>query len=172
MRVHPYCLSLALVWAMFGCEAVTGDASGLVGSHPDFEVETLQSGDLKTTLKSLHGKTVLLDFWATWCGPCRHLTPFIEAIYQKYRSKGLEAMAITNEGRTKVDNFEKLTPHTMPVYIDSDNTASDSLKVSGLPTVVVIDPEGKVTYSTTGYTQIAVTSSEIENAVARSLARN
>jgi thiol-disulfide isomerase/thioredoxin len=150
MRALPILL-LGLSSLLASCENPPGDSSSLVGAVPDFQVETLQSANLSTNLKDLRGKPVLLDFWATWCGPCREITPYIESVYQKYRAKGLQAMAITTDGRTEVERYERSTPHAMPVYIDSSLLASRALHVDALPTFAVVDKDGKVTYATTGF---------------------
>jgi thiol-disulfide isomerase/thioredoxin len=169
--MHVRTLSIiASILVLAGCDDA-GPIDPRVGTTPDFEVETLQSANLKTDLKQLRGKPVIIDFWATWCGPCRQLSPRIESIYQKYRGKGLEAMAISAERRQDVTKFEANTPHRMPVYIDPNAVANMTLKVDSLPTIVVIGRDGKVTYTDIGFADgmIDQTAAEIDQAVAKAV---
>ena len=171
--MHIRLLSIvACLVALVGCDNDAGpDNPPQVGTTPDFEVETLQSSNLKANLKQFHGKPVILDFWATWCGPCHELSPYIESIYQKYRGRGLEAMAISAETRQTVAKYEANQPHKMPVYLDPNGVANMTLDVQSLPTVVVIGKDGKVTYFGVGVMTglIDQTASQIDQAVAKAV---
>ena len=136
---------------MVGCDFGRGDESPLLGTAPDFEVESLSSGVQKATLVGLHGKPVLIDFWATWCGPCKMLSPYVESVYDKYKGQGLEGMAISDEDRKLVKRFEKSNPHRMPVYLDPNDIANRTFQVQALPTVAVVDRNGRILYLNTGY---------------------
>jgi len=162
---------VGFILLIIGCDD-DRDPNSVVGKPAgDFEVETLQSNSLKTTMKSMKGKVVLIDFWATWCGPCRMLSPYVEDIYAKYHPQGLEAMAITNELRTPVRNFEVVTPHKMPVYIDPGSLSHYQFKVNSFPTVIVVGKDGVVSYEMVGFEdgKIQKAHDEIEAAVKKAL---
>jgi thiol-disulfide isomerase/thioredoxin len=121
------------------------DKDPLVGKPaPDFEVYSLQSRLLSKTLESCKGQAVILDFWETTCGPCRMLNPHIEQIYEDYKDKGLQAMAISDEKWDDVKKFENKGPHEIPVYVDQNDLAVAAYGVTGFPTVVVVDKKGNV----------------------------
>jgi len=167
MRLSYPIVGIAAILLAAGCDGPS-DPNSMVGRPaPDFQVETLQSKEFKKTLASFKGKPVLLDFWATWCGPCRMISPHVEQIYEDFKGKGLEAMAISNEDRGDVQKFESETPHKMPVYIDEFQLAGSALKVEGLPTILVIDKEGNVVYETVGFpaNQLDETGKAIRDAV-------
>ena len=151
-----------------GCDGGGDEDSKFVGeTAPDFKVQTLVMPSTPTSLASRRGKVVLLDFWATWCGPCRQISPTLEALYAKYKGRGLDAMAISNEAHETVGITEKTRPHTMPVYIDGDDSASIAMGVKALPTIVVLDRQGHVAYRTTGITD--ATEAELTAAIEKSL---
>jgi thiol-disulfide isomerase/thioredoxin len=120
---------------------------------PDFEVQTLQSAAATKTIVSMKGKPIILDFWATWCGPCRMLSPHVERVYEEFKDKGLQAMAISDQNREDVLKFESQTPHKIPVYIDQNEIATAAYRVEALPTVVIIDKKGNVVYHQTGFNE-------------------
>ena len=117
---------------------------------PDFQLERLSGGTVK--LSDLKGKVVVLNFWATWCGPCRQEMPHLAKVYEKYRDRGFEILAITTDeksDRPKVAPFVKEHGLTFPVLYD-DGTA-DAYGVNGMPTTVYIDVQGRTRYQTTGF---------------------
>jgi len=137
MKLKTLFAGIVLAVGLAGC--------GAGPSAPDVNLFPLgQSGSVK--LSSFKGKVVLIDVWATWCGPCRETMPLIQKIYNERREKGLEVVAISGESASTVERFLKENPYTYPFYIDLDNSVSDSFKITGLPTSIVIDRDGNVVF--------------------------
>jgi len=111
---------------------------------PDFVSENLQGGN--TGLADYRGKVVLLNFWATWCIPCREEMPGMEALWQKYKEKGFVVAAVSvDEGSQKrVETFTKLLDLSFPVLLDPESEVNDLYKVSNMPTSFLIDGNGKI----------------------------
>ncbi len=115
----------------------------------DFTVETIGPPVEKVSLQDHRGKYVLLDFWATWCPPCRETMPQIEELYRQYKGK-VAFMAISDEARADLRPFMSTTKLTYPFYVDIDGKAQESLEVDAIPRLVIIDPEGKVVFDESG----------------------
>ncbi|VAW80631.1 Cytochrome c-type biogenesis protein ResA [hydrothermal vent metagenome] len=118
---------------------------------PDFSLKDMD--DKPYTLSSLRGKVVMVNFWATWCPPCREEIPSMEAVYQALREKGFIVLAI-NQWETPDHVFSfmgqlEVYP-TFPILFDSDSSVSDAFGVKGLPTTVLIDKHGRVVYRAVG----------------------
>lgn len=97
------------------------------------------------SLKSLRGKTVLIDFWASWCGPCRITMPQVAKIHAEYKNRGVEVMSINvGESAAKAGGYMKKNGYTFTALLDEDRAVSTRYKINGIPTLVVIDPTGKV----------------------------
>lgn len=96
------------------------------------------------TLKSLKGKVVLVNFWATWCPPCKRELPDMQALYDEYKDKGLVVLAITDEEKGKVGPFIEQRNLTYPVLLDGNHKANEEFKIEGLPRTFVYDREGKL----------------------------
>jgi len=111
---------------------------------PDFISENLLGGN--TGLAAYRGKLVLLNFWATWCRPCRVEMPEMETLWQKYKEQGFVIVAISNDEGSKanVETFSKLLDLSFPILLDPESKVSDLYKVSKMPTSFLIDRNGKI----------------------------
>lgn len=111
---------------------------------PDFRLEEL-SGK-KVELKHFKGQVVFLNFWATWCGPCKEEMPSMEALYQRFKEKGFVFLAISvdYEEKKKVKEFIDKHRYTFPVLIDPKNVTLDFYGVKRIPTTILIDQKGRM----------------------------
>ena len=120
-------------------------------SAPDFELKDLK-GKTVTLEQFIGKKVVIMEFWATWCGPCRMTMAAVHNIREKYRDKGVEVLSIDQgEDTTKVKNFVESKGLKLNVLLDSDVSVSRMYGVSGIPTLFVIDKEGVVKARVVGY---------------------
>ena len=95
-------------------------------------------------LQELHGKVVLVNFWATWCPPCRKEMPDLQALFDKYKSKGLIVLAISDEAEAKVKPFIQAQGITYPVMLDPGRKVNELFQVDGIPKSFVYDRDGKL----------------------------
>jgi thiol-disulfide isomerase/thioredoxin len=127
----------------------------MIGStFPGFQSSRLDGKMIN--LGNLKGKVILINLWATWCGPCRAEIPDLEALYQKEKSKGFELAGITvdSAGTEKaVAEFVKQEKMTYPVFLDPDGRSTLLLKTSVIPTSAMIDRNGKVVWYHAGMVQ-------------------
>jgi thiol-disulfide isomerase/thioredoxin len=119
---------------------------------PQFELEKVGGGTVR--LADLRGKVVLVDFWATWCPPCKKEIPHLVALYGRYRGKGLEVVGIADDpnDRSKVGPFVSSHGIPYPVVFSTEKTAESFGGLVGYPTVFVIDRAGQVVGKFIGYT--------------------
>jgi peroxiredoxin/outer membrane lipoprotein-sorting protein len=125
-------------------DTATGEpASRFVGKEADdFKLKDLNGK--KVELKSLRGNVVVLDFWATWCAPCREEMPHLEKLHREFKDKGLMIVGINTEDAKAARSFMKKYDYTFMTLID-DGNASVIYRVEAIPTVFVLDKEGKIT---------------------------
>jgi len=127
----------------FGPQPLTGKPA------PDFALTSL-SGD-EVTLSKLRGQVVLLDFWATWCPPCRVSMPHLEKLRQEFGQKGLTVLGVTAEDADTVEPFIREHSITFTILLDPDGVAVRAYRVTGIPRSLIIDREGKVHADLTGW---------------------
>jgi uncharacterized protein (TIGR03435 family) len=102
------------------------------------------SGKLEQNLKSLQGKVVVLEFWATWCAPCIEAMPHLNDLSEKYKNKGVQFISITRESVAQVNGFLKNRKINGWVGIDGDKAMYEAYRIHYIPFTVVIGPNGKV----------------------------
>lgn len=108
----------------------------------DFTLTDLQGKSW--TLKSLQGKVVLVNFWATWCPPCRKEMPDLDVLYQRFQEKGFVILAISDEGADKVKPFLAERKVTYPILLDPGRKVNDLFRINGIPKSFVYDRNGKL----------------------------
>jgi peroxiredoxin len=169
-RAAPAAASLLLaltVVCFVGCgrsKSGGGSSSGDASAPPaaDFALKDLSGKTV--TLADLKGKAVLIDFWATWCGPCEESIPYWEKIHQKYGSDRFTVIGVDEDAETNVvAPFVKSHKMAYPILLDPDNRAYDAYGVRGLPTLYLIDADGKLRNQWVGFSDDVA--SEVEKAV-------
>ena len=96
------------------------------------------------TLQGLHGKVVLVNFWATWCPPCRKEMPDLEALYNEFKDQGLLILAISDEDISKVQPFIAQHHTTYPILLDPGSKVHELFVVEGIPKSFLYDRDGKL----------------------------
>jgi len=117
---------------------------------PDFALPARDGGELR--LSDLRGQVVMINFWATWCGPCRQEMPLLEQIHAKYEPLGFTLLGVNVEPDSEEARAWLTTvPVTFPILFDRDNAVSESFGVEAMPSSVLIDREGRVRHVHRGY---------------------
>ena len=131
-----------------GGEWVFGSSSPLIGTSPDFNIKLLDGS--KTSLKKQKGKIVVLDFWATWCGPCVKALPEVQAVCGDYSADDVVLLAINqSEGKNQVKKFLRDRDWDLTVGLD-DGELSKQFSVEAIPQTVIIDRSGTVRFVKVG----------------------
>jgi cytochrome c biogenesis protein CcmG/thiol:disulfide interchange protein DsbE len=117
---------------------------------PDFTLQTLDGEEI--TLSKLKGKAILLDFWATWCGPCRESVPHLVEFYKSYQDQGFEVIGLSldKSNPEAVRAFVKSFNIPYPIVVAPDEVVRN-YGVTGLPTTFLIDKGGKVREKIVGF---------------------
>jgi len=148
----------AATWAfdeMKGVGAVHADTSGLsplIGkAPPSFEL-TMLDGSSFDLADHLGKEVIVLDFWATWCGPCLRALPEVMAAVKKFEGQPVRLIGVNQqEPAAKVKSFLKARGWDLPVALDDELAVREKYAVRGIPTTVIIGKDGKVTMVHTGY---------------------
>jgi cytochrome c biogenesis protein CcmG, thiol:disulfide interchange protein DsbE len=130
--------------ALSTCLAAVASAADVGTKAPDFELAT-QDGKLK--LSDLRGHYVYLDFWASWCGPCKQSFPWMNGLHDKYSGKGLKVLGISVDKKIEeAKQFLKEVPAKFAVAFDDSGTTPKAYSVKGMPTSLLISPDGTVLF--------------------------
>jgi peroxiredoxin len=126
--------------------ATIGDAA------PDFSLPTL-TGE-KVTLGAFKGKAVLLNFWASWCTPCREELPELQKMYQKYHKQGFEVIGINiDKKQANAEKFVQRFALSFPVVLDPDSSTISKYEGRAMPTSYLIDRQGMIRQVFFGFNQ-------------------
>ncbi|PTT86331.1 TlpA family protein disulfide reductase [Pelomonas sp. HMWF004] len=145
LRHAPRLLMGALLVTLAGlCAAVPS------GTAPDFTLRTAEGKNLR--LHEQRGRVVLVNFWATWCGPCRQEMPLLNQLHQKYQGSGFTLLGINvdADSRQAINLANKLGV-SFPVLLDGEKSVSKLYDLSSMPSTLLIDRDGKVRYVHRGY---------------------
>ena len=108
---------------------------------PDFELQDLDGKTI--SLSGLRGKPVLLNFWATWCSPCRYEMPYLQEIYDEWSEKELVVLAIdVGESSSQAKTFLQSYGFSFTVLLDTNGSVADKYGIRGIPTTFLIDKDG------------------------------
>jgi thiol-disulfide isomerase/thioredoxin len=119
-------------------------------SAPDFTLKSASGANLK--LSEFRGEVVLVNFWASWCGPCRQEMPLLSELHEQYRDLGFTVLGVNVEEDTRT--ARKLledAPVSFPVLFDSDSVVSREYDVVAMPSTILVDRNGKLRYLHKGY---------------------
>jgi thiol-disulfide isomerase/thioredoxin len=119
---------------------------------PDFTLPKLDGGTM--SLHDTRGKVVLIDFWATWCGPCKAAIPHVQKLYEKHKSKGFVVLGVDvweREGKDVVKKFRDDYGLTYDILLDTDGTVPDLYQVRGIPSAWLLDRNGIIVWSKLGF---------------------
>jgi peroxiredoxin len=136
----------ALAVAVGGAGAAATPSAGA----PDFTLPSLDGPNLR--LQEQRGHVVMINFWATWCGPCRVEMPHISRLYEKYRGSGFTVLAVNiDEDPHKAASLAKHLGMKFPVLLDREKKVSRLYDLSTMPSTVLVDRDGRVRYVHRGY---------------------
>ncbi len=145
---------LALAAAFSGTSAALGDTPQpqpwpRPKPQPALALRTLNDEPWK--LSEQAGQAVLLNFWASWCEPCRAEMPALQRLSERYTPAGLQVLAVNyREPSDTVRRFISTTAMTLPVLLDTDGAAAKSLGIGIFPTTLVVDRRGRIRFTVTG----------------------
>jgi cytochrome c biogenesis protein CcmG/thiol:disulfide interchange protein DsbE len=145
---------------------------------PDFDLPVLSQGAVMKTspqgdakrfaLKDLRGKAVVLDFWATWCGPCQAELPIIDGVARRMANKDVVIIGVNQDDQQEAADqwiADRRTPMAFPMIYDDTNVGSRMFDVHNLPTLVVVSKTGKIVGFRVGVTEAAELERLIEKAL-------
>ena len=119
---------------------------------PSFDLPVFGNSQKHMALADLQGKVVLLDFWASWCEPCRHSFPWLNAMQAKYAERGLVIIAVNvDRERAAAERFLRETPATFRIVYDPAGALAARYEVPGMPSSYVIDAKGDIVGTHIGF---------------------
>ena len=145
-------LALGMVWTLLSADKTGSSTAGLIPAPqkgflaPDFTLETLDGETI--TLSDLRGKAILLNFWASWCPPCRAEMPAFQQAYTDYKDQDFVILAVNatlQDNLADINNFSSEFGLNFPILLDTAGEANRLYQVQSLPTSFFIDKEGIIT---------------------------
>lgn len=149
MKITHHKLKLA-IFSILLCVGFTIQAESIKSEAHDFTLKSNSGENLR--LSDFRGQVVLINFWATWCGPCRQEMPKLDELYKRYKRAGVAIWGVNVEDDSALaDNFLKNNPVSFPILYDVTSEVSELYKVDAMPTTVIVDRNGKMRHLHRGY---------------------
>ncbi|MGC1509967.1 TlpA family protein disulfide reductase [Ketobacter sp.] len=141
--------SIAIVVALFSA-SLFAKSESLSGPAPDFSLPT--GKDKTLALSELKGDVVMINFWASWCGPCREEMPLLQDLYQKYKKLGFTVYGVNVDFKPKdAEALLESAKVTFPIGYDSKNKISELYKIDSMPSTIMVDRKGNMRFLHRGY---------------------
>jgi peroxiredoxin len=136
-----------------GAAAIAGSPSWAMApgqAAPDFTLKTLEGRNLR--LAEQRGQVVMLNFWATWCGPCKIEMPHLAKLHQRYQTSGFQLLALNvDEEPQRAASFVQQLGLRFPILLDTDKSVSRRYELATLPWTVLVDRDGRARHVHRGY---------------------
>jgi len=148
--------SLLMILGLFGalCAAPVAHAAAAGEAAPAFSLLTA-AGDA-VSLEQLRGKVVYVDFWASWCAPCRRTFPWMNEMQRKYGGRGLAIVAVNvDKKRADAERFLAQVPAEFPIVYDAGGATPSAYGVKGMPSAYLVDPAGRIVAVEQGFREEA-----------------
>ncbi len=143
-------LMKAIVSGLLLTVALATQAADISGAAPDFTLKSNLQKNLR--LNELKGQVVMINFWASWCGPCRQEMPLMQEIYDKYKKLGFTIWAVNvDEDTALADEFLQDVKVSFPILYDTENKVSELYDVEAMPTSIMVDRNGDMRFLHKGY---------------------
>jgi peroxiredoxin len=150
MKPHTLIVSVLRVLLFSGCTWAAQAAVAPQSTAPDFTLRTNEGSNLR--LQEQRGQVVLLNFWASWCGPCKLEMPHLNRLYDKYRASGFVLLGVNIDEDQRAANLAATRMGLkFPVLLDGDKNVSRLYDMGSMPATVLIDRDGRVRFLHRGY---------------------
>ncbi|MBI3562782.1 MAG: TlpA family protein disulfide reductase [Gammaproteobacteria bacterium] len=143
-------ISVPVLLVMLGILTWNVQAAPAGQPAPDFALPNIDGKNIR--LKELRGQVVLINYWASWCGPCRQEMPLLNDIYKKYNKLGFVILGVNVEqDSNKAKGYLRDVPVSFPILYDMQNQLSKLYNINAMPTTVIVDRSGMIRYVHEGY---------------------
>jgi len=151
MKNNTFKILSTIAFALiFSSNAAYAASEKISGKAANFTLKSRSGKNIK--LSELRGNVVMINFWASWCGPCRQEMPLLEKIHKKYKRLGFTLLGVNvEENSAAAKNYLKDVKVTFPILFDNTSKTSKLYKVSAMPTTILIDRNGNKRYLHKGY---------------------
>jgi len=147
MKIFVRAIALLVTMLALGGPVV---AKSVSGPAPDFTLKSQSGKNLR--LSDYRGQVVMINFWASWCGPCRQEMPLLEDMYKRYAKLGFTILGVNvDNDSAKANSYLKDVKVSFPVLYDTSSSVSKLYNVSAMPTTVLVDKNGNMRFLHMGY---------------------